>query len=99
MISRTRHKCLRTIDEKHPTRQQLYDTFRVRQITVVQKFIADAIEDGYVKYTVADQRYFLTKEGRRLLYELDRHTSETIQYALTTFIAVAALVVSVLAIA
>lgn len=42
MISRTRHKCLRTIDEKHPTRQQLYDAFRVRQITVVQKFIAVA---------------------------------------------------------
>jgi len=99
MISCTRHKCLQTIDEKHPTRKQLYDSFRVKQITLVQKFIADAIEDGYIKYVTADQRYSLTKEGRKFLYELDRRTAESIQYALTTFIAVAALVVSVLAIA
>lgn len=96
IIARIRYDCLRKIDQTSPLRTQLFDSISVRRLPVAQKFLFDAIEDGYVTCSPADQHYRLTKDGRRLLYELDRRIAETVQYAITTLIALAALVVSIL---
>lgn len=96
MISHIRHKCLCKIDRMSPTRPQLFACIPVRQLPDAQKFLSDAITDGYVTCSPSDQRYRLTKDGRRFLYELDRRIAEAVQYVFTTLIALAALVISLL---
>lgn len=96
MIAHIRHKCLCKIDRLSPTRSQLFACIPVRQLPDAQKFLSDAITDGYVTCSPSDQRYRLTKDGRRFLYELDRRAAETVQYVFTTLIALAALAISIL---
>lgn len=96
---RIRKKCLRIINESSPTEVALFNNFRHfhnRHLTSAKKFVDDSIGDGYIRLDPSTSRYHLTKEGRLLLYDLDRQFYETVRYMVTTVIAVAALVVSIL---
>lgn len=96
---RLRKKCLRIINESNLNEIELFNhfhRFRDKALNPARKFVVDSIGDGYIRIDPSTRRYHLTKEGRQLLYDLDRQFYETVRYVITTIIAVAALAVSIL---
>ena len=98
-VSRYTHRFLwlRRLDEKPMTKQLFYGSVHRRNLVFAQKFISDFLIDGYLSVSAKTGLLTVTSKGRRLLYDWDRRREETARYILTTAIAVAALIISILA--